>query len=111
MHANDTVRDPGSYLGINCGKSGVHETKQGIAHYFIERNIATLNLASDLGLGWARVSGGPEQWYEGGKPSPKNFERVIEHAGERRIRVFLFLEYRGDINRESIDDFDWPAVG
>lgn len=42
------VADPGSFLGINCGKSGAHDTKQGMTKYFLKRNIATLNLAKPL---------------------------------------------------------------
>ena len=109
--AADPVADPGSFLGINCGKSGAHDTKQGMRQYFLRRNVATLNLARQLGLGWARCGGGPEQWYVGGKPSPERFETVIHHANQLGIRVYLYIEYRGDINRERISDFDWHAVG
>ena len=103
--------DPGSYLGVNCGKSGAHDTKQGIENYFIKRNVATLNLAADLGLGWARCGGGPEQWYRNDSPSPAAFDEVVRHANSKDIRVYLFLEYRGDINPQAITDFDWRRVG
>ncbi|MEM7698214.1 MAG: hypothetical protein AAF236_07405 [Verrucomicrobiota bacterium] len=103
--------DPGSFLGINCGKSGAHDEKQGIPQFFLRRNIATLNLAAELGLGWARCGGGPEQWYEGGKPTPQNFDLVVDHANSVGIEVYLFIEYRGDINQEAITDFDWESVG
>ena len=103
--------DPGSYLGVNCGKAGALDEKQKIPRYFIKRNVATLNLAADLGLGWARCGGGPEQWHAGGRPSPENFRDVIDHASAVGVRVYLYVEYRGDINAEAITDFDWRAVG
>ena len=109
--ANQRVADPASFIGINCGKSGAHDHKQGIDQYFLKRNIATLNLASELRLGWARCGGGPEQWYAGGKPLPDNFDIVVGHANKLGIQVYLFLEYRGDINKQSMTDFDWKRTG
>jgi len=103
--------DPGSFLGINCGNAGAHDAKQGMERFFIKRNIATLNLAKHLGLGWARCGGGPEQWRFRGKISPERFDPVVDHANRVGIRVYLYIEYRGDINRERITDFDWREVG
>ena len=99
----DSDRDPGSFIGINLGNSG--ETKR------LSSNIAKINLANDLDISWARVSGGPQQWNSYGKLSPKNFDAVINYAETKDINTYLYLEYRSDLDGGSIYDFNWYQIG
>lgn len=100
------AQDPGSYLAVNCGNAGEPNNQARQA-----ANMASLNLASDLGIGWARCSGGHQQWYNGGSPSPERFDPVITKANQLGIKVYLFLEYREDIDGLNIDAFDWELTG
>lgn len=99
------AQDPGSFIAVNCNRAGDADS------FFIIRNIAKLNMAHDYGLGWARCNGGPEQWYVDGKPSPERFSRVINKANKLGIKVYLFIEYRADIQGGSMQDYNWFEVG
>ena len=112
VEAHSGARDPASYVGINCGRAGDFSSRDGMENYFIKRNIASLNLAKSLDLGWARCGGGPEQWYVGGKPSPEKFDTVFDYANKQGVQVYLYIEYRGDLVKDSkITDYDWHEVG
>lgn len=104
LHAQGT-RTTGVHdvLGIHCANAG--DAKKAAA------NKSILTLAADLGLGWARCSGGPAQWWGDGAPQPDNFAEVIGFAEARGIRVFLQLEYRRDIDGGRLGDYDWYATG
>lgn len=98
--------DPGSFLMVNCNNAGEPDRPTKLASA-----LARINFAGDYGIGWARVSGGPVQWYTGGVPRPERFEPVIELANARGVDVFLFLEYRPDIDGGSVYDYDWFETG
>ncbi|MGD1919605.1 MAG: Ig-like domain-containing protein, partial [Pleurocapsa sp.] len=100
---NDSSQDPGSFIGINLGNAGSNGR--------LGSNIAKINLASDLDISWGRASGGPAQWNASGSLSPENFDAVIDHANSKDVKIYLYLEYRSDLDGGSIDDFDWYEVG
>ena len=102
--AGDSDRDPGSYLGINLGNAGDWE-KRGAG------NIAAINLAHELDISWGRASGGPAQWNANGSLSPENFDEVVDYANSKDVNIYLYLEYRSDLDGGSIYDFDWYEVG
>ena len=102
--AGDSDRDPGSYLGINLGNAGDWE-KRGAG------NIAAINLARELDISWGRASGGPAQWNGNGSLSPENFDGVVDYANSKDVNIYLYLEYRSDLDGGSIYDFDWYEVG
>ncbi|MDJ0576761.1 MAG: Ig-like domain-containing protein [Xenococcaceae cyanobacterium MO_234.B1] len=100
---NDSDQDPGGFIGINLGNSG--DTKK------LTSNIAAINLAHDLDISWGRASGGPQQWNSFGSLSPENFDAVVDYANSKDVNIYLYLEYRTDIDGGSIFDFDWYEVG
>ena len=100
---NDSDQDPGGFIGINLGNSG--DTKK------LTSNIAAINLAYDLDISWGRASGGPQQWNSFGSLSPENFDAVVDYANSKDVNIYLYLEYRTDIDGGSIFDFDWYEVG
>ena len=77
----------------------------------IESNQAKINLYHELGLSWVRASGGSQQWWVDGQPTPENFDPVITYATERGFKVYLHIEYRPDLEGGSVYDYDWFAVG
>ena len=99
----DSDRDPGSYTGINLGNSGDNKK--------LASNIAAINLAHDLDISWGRASGGSNQWNASGSLSPENFDPVVDHANSKDVDIYLYLEYRSDLDGGSIYDFDWYEVG
>ncbi|MEM1031239.1 MAG: hypothetical protein AAF928_05410 [Myxococcota bacterium] len=98
--------DPASFLMVNCNNAGEPDKPS-------RRNLALarINFAADHGLGWARVSGGPQQWHTGGLPTPERFQVVLDHAHARGVKAYLFLEYRPDLDGGTVYDFDWFDVG
>ena len=75
------------------------------------RNLAKINLYTDLGLKWVRASGGVRQWWANGKPTPENFATVINYARQKGMKVFMHIEYRPDLDGGSVYDYDWYRVG
>ncbi|VEP18082.1 hypothetical protein H1P_690002 [Hyella patelloides LEGE 07179] len=101
--SGDSDRDPGSYLGINLGNSGDWRKRAS--------NLAAINLANELDISWGRASGGPAQWYSEGSLSPEKFDAVVDYANSKDVNIYLYLEYRSDLDGGSIYDFDWYEVG
>ncbi len=99
----DTDRDPGSYVGIHLGNAG--DVKK------LTSNTAAINLAHDLDISWGRASGGPKQWNSFGSLSPQNFDPIVDYANSKDVNIYLYLEYRTDLDGGSIYDFDWYKVG
>ncbi len=101
--SGDSSQDPGSFIGIHLSNSG--DAKK------LTSNIAKLNLAYDLDIAWARVSGGIQQWNASGSLSPENFDAVVNYAESKDVNTYLYLEYRSDLDGGSIYDFDWYQIG
>ncbi|MEM8828045.1 MAG: Ig-like domain-containing protein [Cyanobacteria bacterium P01_G01_bin.19] len=100
---DDISNDPGGFIGINLGNSGRNDR--------LTDNIAKINLAGELDISWGRASGGPEQWYADGSPTPERFDAVVDYAVANDVKVYLYLEYKQNINGGNITDFDWYEIG